>query len=238
MVLYRKEKYRAFTYTRMGENHIISGQENQDIVAFEQVRDVWYMVIADGVSSAAYAREGAQAAVYVIRKFCERLSDDKHLVRDIDSIKVYIVKSWKEQIGSNWDEYATTLNFVIYSDHLFIAGQIGDGLIVADVDGKSLIMTDYKDFYSTETYALGATVKKSSFTIKVVEANNRILAYMASDGIGKEINEDSRIDLIEYLDKMMLNGDSVIENELDTWAIGLSKKNSDDKTIGFISWEG
>lgn len=234
---YRKEKCRAFTYSRIGENHTLAGQDNQDKAVFEKLGDSWYMVIADGVSSAACAREGAQAAVGVIRKLCERILDDKQLLNDIDAIKVYVVKSWKEQIGSDWNEFATTVNFAIYVDHTLLTGQIGDGLIVADVDGNSLILTENDEFYSTETYALVAAVKKSTFTIRAVEGKNRIRVYMASDGIGKEINEASRIELIEYLDNMMMNEDAVIEDELDTWVIGLGKKNGDDKSIGFVSWE-
>ena len=163
--------------------------------------------------------------------------NDRHLLNDIDAIKVYVVKRWKEQIESDWDEYATTVNFAIYVDHTLLTGQIGDGLIVAEVDGNSLVLTENDEFYSTETYALGAVVKKSTFTIRVVEVRNRIRVYMASDGIGKEINEASRIELIEYLGNMMMNEDAVIEDELDTWVIGLGKKNGDDKTIGFVSWE-
>lgn len=234
---YRKEKCRAFTYSRIGENHTLAGLDNQDKVVFERLDNSWYMVIADGVSSAVYAREGAQAAVGVIRKLCERISDDKRLLNDMDAIKVYVVKGWKEQIGADWDEYATTVNFVIYVEHTLLTGQIGDGLIVADVDGNSLIMTENDEFYSSETYALGTTVKKSTFTIRAVEGKNRIRVYMASDGIGKEINEASRIELIEYLDNMMMNENAVIEDELDAWGIGLGKKNGDDKSIAFVSWE-
>lgn len=234
---YRKEKCRAFTYSRIGENHTLAGQDNQDKVVFETMDDSWYMVIADGVSSATCAREGAQAAVGVIRKLCEKISADKSLLNEIDAIKVYVVKGWKEQINTDWDEYATTINFVIYVDHTLLTGQIGDGLIVVDVDGNSLILTETDEFYSTETYALGTAVKKSAFTIRAVEGKNRIRVYMASDGIGKEINEASRIELIEYLDNMMMNENAVIEDELETWVIGLGKKNGDDKSIGFVSWE-
>ena len=223
--------------SHIGENHTLVGQDNQDNVVFEKLGDSWYMVIADGVSSAACSGEGAQAAVDVIRKLCERIMNDRHLLNDIDTIKVYVVKRWKEQIESDWDEYATTVNFAIYVDHTLLTGQIGDGLIVAEVDGNSLVLTESDEFYSTETYALGAAVKKSTFTIRVVEVRNRIRVYMASDGIGKEINEASRIELIEYLGNMMMNEDAVIEDELDTWVIGLGKKNGDDKTIGFVSWE-
>ena len=234
---YRKENCRAFTYSRTGENHILTGKDNQDKVVFETMGDSWYMVIADGVSSATCAREGAQAAVWVVRRLCERVSDDKRLLDNIDAIKVYVVKSWKEQIRSDWDEYATTVNFAIYVDHILLTGQIGDGLIVAEVDDNPLVLTENAGFYSTETYALGTAVKKCTFTIRAVEGEKRIRVYMASDGIGKEINEASRIELIEYLDNMMMNEDAVIEEELDAWVIGLGKKNGDDKSIGFVSWE-
>lgn len=236
MTFYRKEKCCAFTYSRIGEAHIIPKQDNQDSVVFEQVGDAWYLVVADGVSSAAYAKEGAQVAVCVIRKLCEKLSSDRNLAKNIDEIKLDIVRSWKEIIGSDWDEYATTLNFSIYSDHMLLIGQIGDGLIVADIDGNPLIMTDQGEFYSTETDALAEYVKKSSFTIRAVEAN-AIRIYMASDGIGKEINEELRYEMIKYFDKMMLNEDTMIEDEFDSWIIGLNERNGDDKSIGFVSWE-
>ncbi len=166
IAFYRKEKCRAFTYSHIGENHTLVGQDNQDNVAFEKLGDLWYMVIADGVSSAACSGEGAQAAVDVTRRLCERIMDDRHLLNDIDAIKVYVVKNWKEQIESDWDEYATTVNFAIYVDHTLLTGQIGDGLIVAEVDGNSLVLTENDEFYSTETYALGAArVRTFSWTI-------------------------------------------------------------------------
>lgn len=236
MTFYRKEKCCAFTYSCIGEAHAMSEQENQDSVVFEQVGDAWYLVVADGISSAACAKEGTQAAVCAIRNLCEKLSADRKPAKNIDEIKVDIVRSWKGIIGSDWDEYATTLNFSIYFDHMLLIGQIGDGLMVADIDGNPLIMTDQEEFYSAETYALAKYVKKSSFTIKAVEAK-AIRIYMASDGIGKEIKEESRYEMIEYLDKMMLNEDTIIEDELDSWIIGLNEKNDDDKSIGFVSWE-
>ncbi len=237
IAFYRKGQCCAFTYSRIGENHTLTGKDNQDKVVFEKLGDSWYMAIADGVSSAACAKEGAQAAVGVIRKLCERISEDKRLLNDIDAIKFYVVKSWKEHIGADWDEYATTINFAIFVDHTLLTGQIGDGLIVEEFDGNSSILAGNDEFYSTETYALCAAVKKSTFTIKAVEGNNRIRLYMASDGIGKEINEASRIELIDYLDNMMMNEDVDIKVELDNWVIGLGKKNGDDKSIGFVRWE-
>lgn len=235
---YRSEKSRAFTYTRIGENHILSGQDNQDNVVFERMQNAWYMVIADGVSSADCAQEGSKAAVQVIRDLCDKLSSDILLIHSFDDIKVDLVRRWKNKIESNWDDYATTLNFAIYVKDSLLLGQIGDGLIVADVTEEPVIMSEQEEFYTTETEALATKVRKSSILLKVIDNISKGRLYMTSDGIGKEISEDSRTGLLEYLDKMIANDDTTIEEELDSWVCGLGRKNGDDKSIGFILWEG
>ena len=75
IAFYRKEKCRAFTYSHIGENHTLVGQDNQDNVVFEKLGDSWYMVIADGVSSAACSGEGAQAAI--VRGSCTTKFDPR-----------------------------------------------------------------------------------------------------------------------------------------------------------------
>ena len=234
---YRTEKCRAFTYSRIGENHVLSGQSNQDNVVFDQMDNAWYMAIADGVSSAACAKEGAQAAVDVIRDMCEKLVSENEMLKEPNRIKVDIVRGWKAKIASNWDDYATTINFAIWVDRTLLLGQIGDGLIVSDFGIEPIIMTEQEEFYSTETYALATRVKKSSIKVSVLEDIHKVRLYMSSDGIGKEINEDSRVELIDYLSDMMTKKDGAIEQELDIWVSGLGRKNGDDKSIGFVEWE-
>jgi hypothetical protein len=234
---YRTEKNRAFTYTRIGENHVLSGQDNQDNIVFERLDNAWYMVIADGVSSAIFAKEGAKIAVDVIRSLCKKMVLDINIVKSPDRIKVDIVQSWKSKIESRWDAYATTINFAIYVNRILLLGQIGDGLIVSDTDKETVVMTTQEDFYSAETYALATRVKKSCINILVLENTYKVRLYMSSDGIGKEINEESRIELLDYLENMMTNDDVAIEKELDVWACELGRKNGDDKSIGFVEWE-
>lgn len=235
---FRNGKMDAFIYSRIGQNHISDGQENQDCILFEMIREnAWVLALADGISSAARAKEGAQAAVDTVRKFCDRLITRQHPLEDVDALKVDIVRDWKKNFVSDWDEYAATLNFVIYIDRRLLAGQLGDGLIVLNTDGKSKVLVDAGDFYSTETYALGRAVKKSAFTIKYMEVKKELEVYMASDGIGKEIADESRTELGKYLCGMAQRDDRSVEDELDAWVTELGKMNGDDKSIGFVRWE-
>ncbi len=238
MEFFRGGKYNAFIYSRIGQNHEMVGQENQDCLAFERVNDdAWFLAIADGVSSAVFAKEGAQAAVDVICRMFIEIAESDSLPFNTDELKVKIVRNWRVLTASDWDKYATTLNFVMYVSHGLLLGQIGDGLIVANIDGVPKMMTDKKDFYSTETFALGNMVKKSMFTIERINVRKEVEVYMASDGIGKEIADESRIKLGKYLKDMILQDNVSIEEELDTWVIGLERKNGDDKSIGFVRWE-
>ena len=61
---------------------------------------------------------------------------------------------------------------------------------------------------------------------------------MMSDGIGKEVAEESRIELGNYLNKMLDNDFGETKEELIAWVDSLNNKNGDDKSIGFIRMEG
>lgn len=238
MEIYRSQKCSAFTYSKTGQNHVLANQDNQDCILFNSFpEDAWVLIVADGVSSATFAKEGAQIAVKTVMTKCKDIIDLGENPLDIDTLRVSIVREWKANIQGNWDEFATTLNFAVYSNHKLILGQIGDGLIMACIDGTPIILTGEDDFYSTDTYALGTAVKKNTFTINEYEVKNTIRLYAVSDGIGKEIADEYRSDLGHYLAQMMVQDDLSIEEELDAWVVSLEKKNGDDKSIGFVLWE-
>lgn len=236
--LYKDEKLSAVTCSKIGQNHVEKGIENQDSILFRKTSDNdWILVLADGVSSAKNAKVGSSLAVKVIEDIYERIVSVEKKSFDLDALKIAIVKTWKSEIESEWDEYATTLNFAIAIDDEIIIGQIGDGLIVARIDGEIEIFTESEDFYTTETNALGTAVRKSAFTVVSKKVNKSLDIYMTSDGIGKEVADDSRCDMGAYLSQMLLCEKEQIGKELETWIDGLGKKNGDDKSIGFVRWE-
>lgn len=235
---FRDKKCDALIYSRIGQNHMRDGKENQDSIIFGKINDTtWFVALADGVSTADFGKKGSIAAVEVVKECTEKIQAGEMSDKDPNMMKVEIIKRWKARFPSAWDDYATTLNFAICANSKIIVGQIGDGLIVLNSDGQTKILTDASDFYSTETYALGTMVRKRTFKIEIVECKEKATIYMASDGIGKEVTEEGRKRLGEYIENMMKKDNSLIEDELDAWVTGLGQKNGDDKSIGFVRWE-
>ena len=147
MNYYKNDKMKTAYYSAMGENHLKSNGENQDAICFEYLSvDKWFVAIADGVSSASHSKEGAIFATEVVKELA--LSFELHDRINLDELKVWLVRRWKEKIINDWNEYATTLNFVYHSKGYLLVGQIGDGLIWLDIDGKKYNINEYKDKYN------------------------------------------------------------------------------------------
>ena len=236
MMKYIKEKdCTVFFYSQIGSNHSKKGVENQDSVLFERVDlDRWFMVIADGVSSAPKSKLGSQAAIEVVREICIKLNGKDW---DLEEIKVDLVRSWKRMFVNGWNDYATTLNFIIYVDKELLVGQIGDGLMVIEVDGEEEIYTEESDFYSSETDALAESVRRKAIVLTQKHVTKNVYAYLMSDGIGKEVAEEERINLGKYLFRLIELNEDDVKKEIIPWIDNLDNKNGDDKTIGIIRWE-
>ena len=143
----------------------------------------------------------------------------------------------KNQFPAGWNDYAATLNFIIFHNNRVLVGRIGDGLIVSEADRVCRVSATNEEFYSTETAALGEAVSRKDFEICLYSVEQSFCAYMVSDGIGKEISESSREDLNRYLLQLSQTSEKQIEQEVVSWVNGLDRQNSDDKTIGFVRWE-
>lgn len=229
---------KAIEYSVIGQNHIVCGYENQDSILTEILSDnCGYMVLADGVSSAPNSKQGSIVATEVIKELCFAIINAEYQYSDLDQLKVHIVRKWKSKFEERWNDYATTLNFIIFYKNTILIGQIGDGLIVLNVDGENTVFSEKTGFYSTETDALGEQVRKSAFRMDRLPYDDKFWAYMTTDGIGKEIAEESRIGLGEYLSNMLVKDTDEIEKEIRAWIDELGKKNGDDKSIGFIRME-
>lgn len=224
-------------YSLIGENHVTKGIENQDQIKFgEFASSVRFLVVSDGVSSAAHALLGATAAVETVEKLAMDISSNKILMNDIKAIQSYLVKHWKENFVADWNQYAATLNFIIYYDHQLLLGQLGDGLIALTVDGETKVMKNYEEFYSSETPALGEVVLRKDLKVESCFVNNSFSGYIVTDGIGKEVNEDSYMPLERYLFELSMNPELFVK-EIVPWIDGLGAKNGDDKTLGYIRME-
>ena len=236
MNFYEDKNIKSAYYSLIGENHIKQSCENQDSICCEVIsQSKWVIAVADGVSSARFAKKGSHFATEVVKELANEFELTDQL--NLDELKVWFVRKWKSKISSDWNEYASTINFAYYSNNYLLVGQIGDGLICVDIDGKKKAFGIDEEFYTSETYALGEVVKKNSFILNLERVKSNISLYMVSDGIGKEIDYDSRLELGVYLGILLLQDKEHIEEEIMSWLDALNNKNGDDKSIAFINWE-
>ena len=109
-----------------GENHKKNGICNQDSYEFKVDNSGNYaFVVADGVGSCAFAKEGADKACEAV---CAMLSDCIDLSED--EIKQKIFLKWKSLVGKDWNDYGTTINFLYVYPERLVMGKIGDGAII------------------------------------------------------------------------------------------------------------
>ena len=229
--------FQSAAYSVTGRDHAEAGAVNQDSIKVGKCGlDGCFMVLADGVSSAAHAKEGSATAVEVVSEIAEQRASEI-ICADPDELRRTIVRQWKSRFKSCWNDYATTLNFIVACSGRLIAGQIGDGIMAIEADGREYLLAEETEFYTYETAALSEAVRQKDFRIKVLSPVRHVSAYLASDGIGKEISHTAIFDLGKYLNELLQKQQHEIDAELIPWLEGLDRKNGDDKSIGFLRWE-
>ena len=230
------KKFVKFSYSEIGRKHNEQHLENQDSVYVGRIsNDTYCLVVADGVGSCKWAKKGSEAAVEAVKNLALKLSVSELQMMDKDEVRRFIVRDWKSHFNKSWNDYGTTLNFVIWSKGDIVIGQIGDGLIVASLNDELVLMTDIEEFYTVETYALAEKVLKSSFKIRYATNVKKFIAIAMTDGIGKELNLEYINDFKNYIISLINKKERDIE--IESWMKCLREKNDDDKTIGLLALE-
>lgn len=231
---YSNEKTKIVSYSIIGQNHLDKQQENQDSILFGGNENGCFLAVADGVSSAKHSKMGSLAAVESVKRLWNEICIGKTVINDLDEVKVKYVHLWKESVEGNWDEYATTINFIICVGKDVLVGQIGDGLLVVNTDNEIEVLTEEDEFFTAETYALGYAVMKKSFSLKKKCFKKHLSAYITTDGIGKEVLKKLRVELGGYLEKLITENESICDTEIERWIENLANKNGDDKSLGIL----
>ncbi len=234
-----EKKVIQFSYSEMGKRHEELNLENQDSIFVGKVcNDTYCLAVADGVSSCKCAKKGSEAAIDTVKRLAFKLSESELGIDDSDEIRRFVVRDWKSHFDGSWNDYGTTLNFVVWCNGDVVIGQIGDGLIVSKLGDEHILVTDMDEFYTVETYALAEAVLKSSFKVRTKKNINNFIAIAMTDGIGKELDLDA-IDAFQgYLVTLVKEKEERERNiEIELWMNHLREKNDDDKTIGLLVLE-
>lgn len=232
-----ERKVIQFLYSEIGKRHEELNLENQDSIFVGKVCDDTYcLAVADGVSSCKWAKKGSEAAVDTVKRLALKLSKSELRTDDSDEIRRFVVRDWKNHFDGSWNDYGTTLNFVVWCNGDVVIGQIGDGLIVLKFNDEQIMVTDMDEFYTVETYALAEVVLKSSFKVRTEKNVKNLIAIAMTDGIGKELDLESIDAFQSYL--VTLVEEKNRDTEIELWMNHLREKNDDDKTIGLLVLEG
>ncbi len=234
VIIKELDNAKLMVLSERGENHIRNGICNQDSYTFKIDDSGNYaFAVADGVSTCAFAKTGADKACESV---CSLLLECKDLTEE--DIRQKIFSEWKHLIKKDWDDYGTTINFIYIYSKRIVYGKVGDGAIILKNGNRTSLSFEESEFYTSETYALGTSIPKHSFKINAIEYNpsEPILLILMTDGIIKELESDKLMGFSDYINLNIGNPDFVLE--LKDWVATLNKKNGDDKTILICKIEG
>ncbi len=235
-----ERKVIQFSYSEIGKRHEELNLGNQDTVFVGKVcNDTYCLAVADGVSSCKWAKKGSEAAIDTVKRLALKLSESELRTDDSDEIRRFVVRDWKNHFDGSWNDYGTTLNFVVWCNGDVVIGQIGDGLIASRLGDEQILVTDMDEFYTVETYALAEVVLKSSFKVRTEKNVKNLIAIAMTDGICKELDLEVIDAFQRYLVTLVKEKDGKERDiEIELWMNHLREKNDDDKTIGLLVLEG
>lgn len=121
-----------------GQSHLNMGAGCQDCSEITEIVDGWHLVVvADGVGSAACAKEGAELAVRAIVDYCQKYFPCQRNEISLKNILLaafnYAIKDINDIAYKNKkkpDDYDTTLSCILYDGKSLAYGHVGDGGII------------------------------------------------------------------------------------------------------------
>lgn len=133
-----------------GSLHIQGGLPCQDAYRYALISDDFGVIaVADGLGSVPLSELGARLAVEAAVETAKNILDDSSINRpDFSEIPVKMVQAARESLedtalreGVRLHDMATTLISVIFSRECIYAAQIGDGAVVARVNGSLVLIS-------------------------------------------------------------------------------------------------
>jgi hypothetical protein len=172
-----------------GERHSKAGIPCQDAWAYISLPGgTGAVAVADGLSSAEHAEEGATIAV---KEACESISiahrnqnfdsDYKELIKDAVKNARQAILSQSQKCNRNSGLYATTLIIAILSKDTITVGHIGDGIVAGVQNGLPVIVsTPGPAEYANETASL--TQSDWEENLRITEQKDIHACLIATDG--------------------------------------------------------
>lgn len=158
---------KSYSFSLIGKNHIIRDIPCQDFNKIAELKDGWMLaVVADGVGSAVYAKEGALVAAETVVSFVQQhfynqsIHELKFLIQDAYYAAMNRISIMAKNAGNSIADYDTTLTCVLYDGQQIVYGHVGDGGIIGLLNtGEYVAVTEAQkgdDGYSVIPLRAGA----------------------------------------------------------------------------------
>ena len=199
-----------WTFSKTGKNHHFNGTENQDVVFINADRHMTFAAVADGVSSCANSRQGAEIACEILFQALKKELDYLFSLnkKSIAFLVINLIRSEIEKRAGQAQEdafsFASTLSFVCIDKEknkgMFFS--VGNSDIAAVTKERKI-----ESVCRTEAFRTGkccATLTKHAYDHAVVEffdPANLNAVFIGSDGAWNVMCKNGAIDpaVTEYL---------------------------------------
>ena len=221
-----------------GQTHKKNNQACQDHISYRTGKNILFAALADGAGSRRYGGESAKTAVEVTDGYFKRkrkiFCNCKTVSADISEL---FERKYKEY-GLKKKDIGTTLLFVAILGNKYIAGHIGDGVIIMkNAHGISVLSEPENGLYENETFFLPQETEADHFRIYTGEIDQKSGFILASDGIsGALYSTKEQKPAYEACEKLIdwirnasgREGKEILENNLKNAFYNYS---GDDKSI-------
>ena len=210
----------VYAFSVMGEGKI----ENQDSFKIYSDENQVIIIVADGLGSAAYSKEGSQRITEVA---IEILSNTD----DFNGVYLNILNEWKKELVGNINQYDTTLKFLKIKNDMIVYGGVGDGWISIKSD-KGLVNMVAENTFSNQTDSILSFNLKEKFSVNEYELSDNLVGLVSTDGFSEDMDKDNSFGLLDGIDKELAsNEESFIEDTKNTLLNWPVETNRDDKTV-------
>lgn len=210
----------VYAFSVMGEGKI----ENQDSFKIYSDENQVIIVVADGLGSAAYSKEGSQ-------RITEVAIDILSNTDDFNGVYLNILNEWKKELEGNINQYDTTLKFLKIKNDMIVYGGVGDGWISIKSD-KCLVNMVAENTFSNQTDSILSFNLKEKFNVNEYELGDNLVGLVSTDGFSEDMDKDNSFGLLDGIDKELAsNEESFIEDTKNTLLNWPVETNRDDKTV-------
>lgn len=219
--------FNGFGISVKGKNKTL----NQDYYLLRHFKNVFLMVVCDGLGSKKLSHIGAK---YLVKSLAAILKRKQFDFDDLAQSESMLFNLWQERInklGLSINECSTTLLCAIVGKKYAYFGRVGDGVIAVFAD-KTYILEDNGEFSNVTTPFGSQTMKwlrLDSSSIKSIG--------LCSDGIS-EIIDPQHIQAFfsEYIEEYKKVDSQTRKAEIRAWLNDFNNKGfCDDKSIA-VAW--